>query len=136
MDRVSPEARSRIMRAIRSRWTRQERLFASLAPGGWERGGPAEGSADFVYRGPRVAVFLDGDFWHGRRVPESLPEPWKVKLARNAERDGTVRSGLEARGWAVLSYWESDFLADPEAAVREVMEWIMRRASFEAQEDQ
>lgn len=122
------------MRAVRSRWTRQERLFAALAPAGWERGGPAEGNADFAYRGARVAVFLDGDFWHGRRLPESLPEPWKIKLSRNAERDRTVREGLEARGWAVLSYWESDFLAGPEAVVADVVEWLSRRATYEDQE--
>lgn len=132
---MSSAVRSRIMRAVRSRWTRQERVFASLAPAGWERGGRAEGNADFVYRAQRVAVFLDGDFWHGRRVPDSLPEPWKVKLARNAERDRAVREGLEARGWAVLSYWESDFLADPRSAVREVVEWMTRRADCDAEED-
>lgn len=134
MNRVSPEVRSRIMRAVRSRWTRQERLFASLAPRGWERGTRSEGNADFVYRGSAVAVFLDGDFWHGRRVPDSLPEPWKVKLARNAERDASVREALEARGWAVISCWESDFLADPAALVAEVTDWISRRATYEGQE--
>jgi len=100
------------MRAIRSRWTRQERLFASLCPG-WERGGRQERNADFVFRLARVAVFLDGDFWHGRNVPDSLPARWREKLARNAERDARNRAALESEGWEVVSVWESDFLSDP-----------------------
>lgn len=118
---MSAEGRSRVMRAIRSRWTRQERLFASLAPAGWERGGAGERNADFVFRGARVAVFLDGDFWHGRSVPESIPAPWREKLARTAERDARNREWLESQGWLVVSFWESEFLAAPEACVAKVL---------------
>lgn len=135
MDRVSPEARSRIMRAIRSRWTRQERLFAASAPKGWERGTAEEANADFVYRPSRVAVFLDGDFWHARHLSPSLPDRWREKLSRNAERDAERRSTLEARGWAVLSYWESDFMADPHGCIAEVQDWVHRRARDNEQDD-
>jgi DNA mismatch endonuclease (patch repair protein) len=108
------------MRAIRSRWTRQERLFASLCSG-WERGTREERNADFVFPLARVAVFLDGDFWHGRNVPDSLPARWKEKLARNSARDSVSRAWLEGQGWEVVSVWESDFTSDPEGWVSEVM---------------
>lgn len=127
---MSPEARSRIMRAIKSRWTRQERLFASLASGWpWERGRAPERNADFVFREARVAVFLDGDFWHGRRMPDTLPEPWKAKLNRTVERDCANREYLESQGWLVLWCWESDFLADPASFVGQVKASVMARTA-------
>lgn len=126
MDRMSQEARSRVMRAIRSRWTRQERLFASLCTG-WVRGGRDERNADFVFPRARVAVFLDGDFWHGRNVPGSLPLGWREKLERNAVRDSANRAWLEDRGWEVVSIWESEFMADPEGWVADVMARIRDR---------
>lgn len=117
---MSREARSRTMRAIRSRWTRQEVLFGSMV-GGWVRGTAAEANADFCFHEPKVAVFLDGDFWHGRSVPASLPDSWRRKLARTSERDHMKREALEIAGWTVLSCWESDFLADPRGFVEEVL---------------
>lgn len=123
MDRMSPAARSRVMRSIRSRWTRQEVLFASLCDRSWVRGGRAECNADFVFRVGHagVAVFLDGDFWHGRKIPETLPASWREKLARNAERDARNRKELNGRGWVVISIWESDFIRDPAGWVSEVL---------------
>lgn len=130
MDRMSPEARSRVMRAVRSRWTRQERLFAGLVSGwDWRRGTKAERNADFVFEAARVAVFLDGDFWHGRRVPDTLPGPWKAKLYRNVERDAAGREALERAGWEVLSCWESDFLADPASFVGQVKRAVLARGT-------
>jgi DNA mismatch endonuclease (patch repair protein) len=114
------------MRAVRSRWTRQERLFASLCSG-WERGTREEGNADFAFRLARVLVFLDGDFWHGRRVPDTLPARWAEKLNRNRDRDRRVRAALESGGWEVVSIWESDFLSDPAGWVDDVMSRVESR---------
>lgn len=125
-DRMSREARSRVMRAIRSRWTRQERLFASLCSG-WDRGTGRELNADFVFHAAQVAVFLDGDFWHGRNLPVSLPVSWRAKLGRNRERDARKRAELEGRGWAVVSIWESEFLSDPEGHVSDVVALVAER---------
>lgn len=94
---------------------------------GWERGGKAERNADFIFRQAKVAVFLDGDFWHGRVVPESLPMKWKEKLARNAERDVVKREELQDLGWEVLQAWESDFLKDPQSFVDDVKREVERR---------
>lgn len=67
---------------------------------------------DVVFTRARVAIFLDGCFWHG--CPEHGTKPrhntayWTEKLARNAARDERVQLGLEAAGWVVLRFWEHE----------------------------
>lgn len=69
-------------------------------------------TADIVFRPARVAVFVDGCFWHG--CPEHGSQPransdyWAPKLARNVERDAETNSALEAAGWEVIRVWEHD----------------------------
>lgn len=71
--------------------------------------------ADIVFTRARVAVFIDGCFWHG--CPEHYVEPksnadyWRPKIARNMERDKESTERLEALGWTVLRFWEHE---DPE----------------------
>jgi DNA mismatch endonuclease (patch repair protein) len=68
--------------------------------------------ADFVFRPARVAVFVDGCFWHGcpehGRVPADPTGYWAVKLCRNVERDRRNDLALEKAGWWVLRCWEHD----------------------------
>ena len=65
---------------------------------------------DFVFRAARVAVFVDGCFWHA--CPRHGTQPsgnrafWKKKLARNVERDCEVTRALRKAGWTVLRVWE------------------------------
>ena len=92
------------------------------------RGTRLEHNADFVFEAARVAVFLDGDFWHGRSIKESLPERWKVKLRRNAERDVINRSALGREGWEVLSCWESEFMKQPWDFIWKVRIAVFHRA--------
>jgi DNA mismatch endonuclease, patch repair protein len=72
--------------------------------------------ADLAFLGPRVAVFVDGCFWH--RCPEhgSMPranrEWWAAKLERNVERDRDTDARLAAAGWLVVRIWEHDRLDD------------------------
>lgn len=77
---------------------------------GWRRGAPLPGKPDFVFRAQKVALFVDGCFWHGcprhRRTPKSRLDFWTVKLARNAQRDRAVTRALRASGWTVLRVWE------------------------------
>lgn len=81
---------------------------------------------DLVFPGRRVAVFLDGCFWHScpehRSTPRTNRDWWIAKLGANVERDERHRSELEAAGWTVLRFWEHEdpaaVAADIEAAVR------------------
>ena len=66
--------------------------------------------ADLVFRRARVAVFVDGCFWHGcaehGRMPKSNVSYWTKKIARNVARDRLVNAELTCAGWRVLRFWE------------------------------
>lgn len=66
---------------------------------------------DIVFTKAKVAVFVDGCFWHccpqhGGSGPKTNPDYWKPKLARNVERDREHDAALEAAGWTVIRLWE------------------------------
>jgi len=67
---------------------------------------------DFVFRLQRIAVFVDGCFWHQcplhSKVPETNREFWEQKLRRNVERDAEANKALKAAAWAVYRIWEHD----------------------------
>jgi DNA mismatch endonuclease Vsr len=134
----SPTA-SRIKRANRREGGKAEQLLGKAL---WRAGlryrkhAPTlPGRPDFVFAGPRVCVFCDGDFWHGRdwdTLRERLakranPEYWLAKIGRNAERDREQTEQLTAQGWLVLRLWETDVLRDPEAAVLRVKTAVAER---------
>lgn len=86
------------------------------------------GKPDIVFPGPRVAVFIDGDYWHARVLREKGPEAlhariktanrdyWIDKFTKRVKRDDEVTAGLEKDGWTVLRFWESDVRRDLERA--------------------
>lgn len=107
--------RSAIMALVRSTGnaSTEQRLiglFRAHGITGWRRGARLPGKPDFVFRSEKVAVFVDGCFWHGcprhGHTPSSRLEYWAPKLARNAKRDRSVARELRARGWTVLRVWE------------------------------
>jgi DNA mismatch endonuclease (patch repair protein) len=129
-DVFSKAKRSEVMSLIRSRGNKAtEMAFMKLLRyhkiSGWRRHipvrlnqtGTADGGRgrpfvkpDFVFRGPRVAVFIDGCFWHGCRVHGTKPagnaEFWREKLAVNRARDRFVTKMLRRQRWTVLRLWE------------------------------
>ena len=117
MDTLTVAERSERMSRVRAATNKSTelRLIALLrATGitGWRRGAALPGKPDFVFRTVRLAVFVDGCFWHGcphhARTPKSRVAFWKAKLARNAQRDHEVRSVLRKCGWRVLRVWEHE----------------------------
>jgi DNA mismatch endonuclease (patch repair protein) len=114
-DVFTPAKRSAVMSLIRSRGNRatELRLIALMREHritGWRRNAPVFGKPDFVFRRERVAVFVDGCFWHGCPRHATMPANnrafWKAKLTRNAARDRAVSRALRASGWTVLRIWE------------------------------
>ena len=94
------------------------------------------GKPDLIVRSRKVAVFVDGDFWHGNahrlrglgRLEDLFPtnrEWWMKKLRRNIERDREVNETLKSEGWRVVRVWESDVLPDPTLAA-DTVEAAMR----------
>src|ERR1035437_3986690 len=112
-DIMSPATRSRVMSRIRGKDTGPERLLAKLLA---EAGLIAEqhardlpGKPDFVLRARKVAIFVDGDFWHGWRFPSwrlKLSEKWEKKIESNRLRDARNHRLLRRRGWRVIRIWE------------------------------
>lgn len=131
-----PAVTSRIMKRIRGKDGKAERkLRAELfARGVRYRKHDARliGTPDLVMPGPRVVVFVDGDFWHGngwklRGLPDlasqfpTKTEYWVAKITRNMERDRRYTADLTALGWTVLRFWESDILKDVAAVADRVV---------------
>lgn len=79
------------------------------------------GKPDLVFSGPKVAVFVDGDFWHGWRFEEwehKLSSPyWKKKIRRNRTRDRENHRRLEEEGWTLVRIWEHEVEEDADACV-------------------
>lgn len=123
---MSPEKRSALMSRIRGRDTSIERavqeMLQALGLEHEEQVRELPGTPDFVLRDARVAVFVDGDFWHGWRFPaweHKLPSKWRDKIANNRRRDRRNFASLRRRGWTVLRLWEHDIESRPE--------WCSRR---------
>ena len=77
--------------------------------------------ADVVFGPSKVAVFVDGCFWHGCpehfRAPATNPDYWGPKIAGNRARDADTTARLEAEGWLVLRFWEHEDMAEAAGAV-------------------
>ncbi len=91
------------------------------------------GTPDMAFPSARVAVFVDGDFWHGRLLREAGKCPahngaaWRAKLERNAARDARVDGKLRALGWLPVRFWASDVLRDADACARLVSGTVTAR---------
>src|SRR4051812_24467267 len=111
MDRVSQAARSRIMSLVKSRngKTTERRLRAHLAANGiagWQmNGSELPGKPDFFFERRRVALFVDGCFWHGcecKRLSKTRRNFWRNKIEVNQSRDRRVVRELRMMGWKAL----------------------------------
>jgi DNA mismatch endonuclease (patch repair protein) len=110
MDRVSKETRSRIMAAIRSRGNATTelslgKLLWAADLRGYRKHWRVVGKPDFAWPGRKVAVFVDGCFWHGCRckyLPRTNMEFWRNKIETNKRRDRRVSRSLQRAGWKVI----------------------------------
>lgn len=116
-DVFSPAKRSQVMARIRSRGNKDTELALIALMRrhritGWRRSQAIFGKPDFVFRRQRVAVFVDGCFWHGcpkhANAPVGNREFWEKKLDANRKRDRLVKRELRRRGWRVLRIWEHE----------------------------
>ncbi len=108
---TSPEVKVR--RLLHAAGLRYRVDYAPL--GGRRRG-------DILFTRRRIAVFIDGCFWHGcpehrTARPKANADYWGPKLDRNIERDLETTAMLESSGWTVLRYWEHEYPADVAAAI-------------------
>jgi DNA mismatch endonuclease (patch repair protein) len=136
MDRISPEARSRLMSKIGPRDTKPELAVRSLL----HRLGyrfrlhrkDLPGTPDLVLARHRVAIFVHGCFWHGHRckadkMPKSRTDYWGPKIEANKARDARKARQLRKLGWRVLSVWECE-LKQPERLMKRLVSRISQGA--------
>ena len=134
MDKLTKEQRHRNMMANKSRGTKIELLLAHML---WNAGiryrkndGTLPGTPDFTIRGLKIAIFCDGEFWHGRDWDENKEriktnrQFWYAKIERNQRRDAEVTQQLADMGWKVFRFWETDIRREPDRCLNEIVSYV------------
>jgi DNA mismatch endonuclease (patch repair protein) len=136
----STELRSRIMRAVPAKNTSVEVELRKLLWAAGLRGyrlhdDRVPGNPDVIFASARVAVFVDGCFWHGcakcYREPKSNQKYWQMKVQRNRDRDARVNVACQGQGWHVVRAWEHEVKGSPRIVMRRILAAIkkgMKRA--------
>jgi DNA mismatch endonuclease, patch repair protein len=134
-DNLTPEQRSYAMSRVRNKDTDLERLIRNEV----HRRGfrfrkhvkTLPGSPDLVFQKQMVAVFIDGDFWHGFRFPQwehKVSDFWKEKILRNRTRDQRNFRKLRRMGWTVIRIWQHEIKRDPESCIDRVINALATRS--------
>lgn len=141
-DRMTPTQRSYTMSRIRS-WRNQStelKLIGQMRLSGikgWRRNAPVLGRPDLVFSQHRLAVFVDGCFWHGCprcfAAPKSNIDYWQPKISGNRKRDARVRAELRAAGWIVMGIWEHALRRDPARAAARIGHALARTQGLTAE---
>ena len=114
-DVFTKRKRSDVMSHIRGAGNKDTELrliqvFRANGITGWRRGSKLPGKPDFVFSKVKVAVFVDGCFWHACPKHATWPKHraafWRKKILGNKARDRRVNRALRERGWTVLRIWE------------------------------
>ena len=136
----------KIMASIKSKDTEPELLVRQAL---WKRGlryrvnvRTLPGKPDIVFTRAKIAIFCDGDFWHGHnwavRGMASLEEElnsysefWRSKILSNIERDSKITLALTESGWIVIRLWESDIRKDLTSCITTIIETYKQRIQGE-----
>ena len=132
-DVFTKNKRSEIMSRIRAKNTKLEKDFLKKLSGLFHKVGyryrkhylGLPGKPDIAFPARKIAVFIDGCFWHGcrlhSRVPLSNISYWKKKLKRNQLHDKEMNRAIRKRGWRVVRIWEHQAKKKPEQAIGKIM---------------
>ena len=131
MDNHTPEQRHRNMQAVKNKDSKIEVMLRKEL---WTRGlhyrkndKTVFGHPDLTFKGKKIAVFVDSEFWHGydwenRKADfKSHQEFWIPKIERNMQRDIEVNERLKSDGWKVIRFWGKDIKKDV-AACADIVE--------------
>lgn len=132
-DVFTKEQRSQVMRQVKSSRNKSTELkligfFKANHITGWRRNFKLFGKPDFVFPKNKIAVFVDGCFWHGHDCRNTKPKDnkdyWTKKIARNKQRDKEVTKHLTEKGWTVTRLWECE-LKDEKLLTRRLKEKLL-----------
>ena len=133
-DIFTAEKRSSVMALVRGfgNASTELRLAKELRHAGitgWRRHQKLPGRPDFSFRKEKLAVFVDGDFWHGnpkRKMPSTNVEFWALKIGANRARDQRANKDLKKLGWKVLRIWESKLKKEPWSVTKRIKRRLQR----------
>jgi DNA mismatch endonuclease (patch repair protein) len=132
VDKLTPQQRSKVMSAIRGKGTKIELRLAKAL---WTEGlryrkndKSVFGTPDLVFKGKKVAIFVDSEFWHGKdwinqknRI-KTNSEFWINKIEANIRRDILVNITLQEKGWTVIRFWGKEIEKELDYCVQQVKE--------------
>jgi len=137
-DNLTPKQRSYSMSQVRNKSTGLEiKVREALTSRGLTfrtNATDLPGKPDIVFEDARTTLFVDGDFWHGYRFPQwehKLTEFWRVKIAKNRERDRKTHARLRRAGWRVVRIWQHQIEKDLEGRLRN-LDSLLARGPIEA----
>ena len=138
MTQLTEEQRHRNMVANKSQGTKLEVLFGRLL---WNAGvryrkndKSVFGKPDFVIKRFKIAIFCDGEFWHGRNWDirkndhKSNRDFWYTKIERNIERDKEVNDELNKQGWKVFRFWETEITKNPDVCLNKILNYMNKKS--------
>jgi DNA mismatch endonuclease, patch repair protein len=128
-DVLTPEQRKHNMSRIRAKNTGPEakirKLLSAKRIRGYRLHYNLPGKPDIVFTKKKIAIFIDGCFWHKCPVdyqdPETRKEFWMKKIQSNVDRDKKVNEQLKNDGWTVIRIWEHEIRKEPEKAVKKII---------------
>ncbi len=132
-DVFSRAKRSEIMQHVKSSGNKSTEIrlisyFNTHHITGWRRKYNVKGHPDFVFLKRRVAIFVDGCFWHGHDCRNTRPkdnsEYWMVKRNRNIAHDRAVTALFQERGWTVVRIWECELKKKNQAILEEKLKLL------------
>lgn len=131
MDVLTREQRRKAMQANKSQNTKIEIMLRKAL---WKQGvryrincKEIPGKPDIVIKKYKLAIFCDGNFWHGKSPFEQCSDYWINKIKRNKERDLEITVLLRDSGWLVLRFWESEIKRNLDECVKKILEAIESR---------
>lgn len=131
-DNLSKEMRSKVMASIKGKNTKPELLIRKIL---WAKGKryrihdrTVTGTPDISNKTKKIAIFIDGCFWHGCSrcyiQPKSNVEYWKKKIIKNNQRRQYIRKKLALDGWHILEFWEHEIIEMPTVVEKEIVKYI------------
>ena len=134
-DVLTPDQRKLNMSRVRGKNTGPEIKLRKLL---WSRGIRGYrihhnllGKPDIVFTKKKIAIFIDGCFWHKCPVcfhePETRKEFWVKKISSNVERDEKVNLQLQKEGWTVRRFWEHEVRKNPEKILSKIIDLLHRK---------
>lgn len=133
MDTLTVEQRSALMRKVKNKNTNIELILRKeLFKAGYRFRIKSKvfGKPDIVFQNKKVAIFCDGDFWHGKNYKKeksNYKQFWISKIDTNIKRDRLVNKKLKNDGWTVLRFWKTEILKSPDKCLEQIDQVLKRK---------